>query len=244
MCPQDYIDESNQNVKSGVTMTMADYVDDIDFQISGGLLELEIRNQLPKCVNKAFREIKRYMSTPRFKTVPYANSIDCSNLNVYTIRSVMRSAPIYGTHYGSGDVDVFSLAAGALSSVDPTYYMNRMMLIQQRNTISTDLDHIWEPETKMLRLSVNPPFPPAVTIEYVYDYKNVDEVTEPYWQDWILQLATGYAKVITGRIRSKYTLKSAQYELDGKDLVAEGNAEIAHVREFLRANAEPLDPHD
>lgn len=96
----------------------------------------------------------------------------------------------------------------------------------------------------MLRLSVNPPYPGYITIEYVYDYKNVDEIIEPYWQDWILQLATAYAKVVIGRIRSKYLLKSSQFELDGKDLVNEGNEEINKIRDFLRANAYPLYPHD
>lgn len=225
-------------------MKMQDYVDDIDFQISGGVLELEIRDQLPKCVNKAFREIKRYMNTPSYKTVPYSNSIDCSQYNVYNVMSVLRTAPIYGTTYGTSDMDVFSLAASATGTSYLNYYENRMLQIQQRNTISTDLEFLWEPETKMLRLSVNPPYPSAVTIEYVNDYKNVDEVTEPYWQDWILQLATGYAKVITGRIRSKYLLKSSQYELDGKDLVAEGNEEINRTREFLRENSNNLYPHD
>ena len=41
-------------------MKMSEYVDDISFQIGGGILNVEIEGSLPKCVNKAFREIKRY----------------------------------------------------------------------------------------------------------------------------------------------------------------------------------------
>lgn len=224
--------------------TMADYVDDIAFQLGGGVLELEIQSQLPKCVNKALKEIMRYMTTPKLKTVPYSNTIDCNEHKVYSVISVRRPNPIYGTTYGVGDLDVFSLASGVLSSVDPTYYENRMMLIQQRNTISTDLDFIWEPSTKLLRLSVNPPFPTVVTIEYIPDYENVEEVTEPFWQDFILQMATAYAKVITGRIRSKYTLKSSQYELDGATLLAEGNEELNNIRTYLRDNVDLAFPID
>lgn len=224
--------------------TMAEYVDDISFQLGGGVLELEIESQLPKCVNKALKEIQRYMTTPKLKTVPYSSTIDCSEWDVYSIINVRRPNPIYGATYGVGDLDVFSLASGVLSSVDPTYYENRMMLIQQRNTISTDMDFLWEPSTKLLRLSVNPPFPKYVTLEYIPEYHNVEEVTEPFWQDYILQLATAYAKVIIGRIRSKYTLKSSQYELDGKDLVAEGNAEIDKIRDYLRENVDLTFPLD
>lgn len=224
--------------------TMADYVDDIAFQLGGGVLELEIESQLPKCVNKALKEIMRYMTTPKLKTVPFSSTIDCNEYKIYSVISVRRPNPIYGTTYGVGDLDVFSLASGVLSSVDPTFYENRMMLIQQRNTISTDLDFIWEPSTKLLRLSVNPPFPGVVTLEYIPDYENIEEVTEPFWQDWILQLATAYAKVITGRIRSKYTLKSSQYELDGPTLIAEGTAELEKIRDYLRANVDLAFPID
>lgn len=223
---------------------MAEYVDDIAFQLGGGVLELEIADQLPKCVDKALKEVNRYMTVPLLKTVPFGSTIDCRELGVYNVISVRRPNPIYGATYGVGDLDVFSLASGVLSSVDPTYYENRMMLIQQRNSISTDLDFIWEPSSKLLRLSVNPPFPQVVTLEYVPEYKNVEEVTEQYWQDFILQLATAYAKVITGRIRSKFFLKSSQFELDGKDLVAEGNAEIEKIRDYLRANADLAFPLD
>ena len=223
---------------------MADYVDDIAFQLGGGVLELEIQSQLSKCVNKALNEIKRYMTTPKILTVPFSSTIDCNEYKVNSIISVRRPNPIYGTTYGVGDLDVFSLASGVLSSVDPTYYENRMMLIQQRNTISTDLDFIWEPSTKLLRISVNPPFPKVVTIEFIPDYENVEEVTEPFWQDWILQLATAYAKVITGRIRSKYTLKSSQYELDGKDLIAEGREDIIKIQDYLRDNLDIVFPID
>ena len=224
--------------------TMADYVDDIAFQLGGGVLELEIQSQLPKCVNKALKEIMRYMTTPKLKTVPYSSTIDCNEYKVYSVISVRRPHPIHGTNYGVGDLDVFSMASGVLTSVDPTYYENRMMLLQQRNTISTDMDFIWEPSTKLLRLSVNPPFPKAVTIEYIPDYENVEEVTEPFWQDFILQMATAYAKVITGRIRSKYTLKSSQYELDGQTLLAEGNEELNKIRDYLRDNVDLAFPID
>jgi hypothetical protein len=223
---------------------MADYVDDIAFQLGGGVLELEIQSQLPKCVNKALKEIMRYMTTPKLKTVPYSSTIDCNEYKVYSVISVRRPHPLHGTNYGVGDLDVFSMASGVLTSVDPTYYENRMMLIQQRNTISTDMDFIWEPSTKLLRLSVNPPFPGSVTIEYIPDYENVEEVTEPFWQDFILQMATAYAKVITGRIRSKYTLKSSQYELDGQTLLTEGNEELNKIRDYLRENVDLAFPID
>src|SRR5574344_2150382 len=149
-------------------MKMSEYADDISLSLGGGILTIEIESSLPKFVNKAFREIKRYVTTPRYITVPFRNTIDCSNLNVYTIINVMRSTPIYGTNIGDlTGLDVFSTAAAAMSAIDTKAYETVLQKIQIRQTMSTDLDFIWEPYTKQLRLNVNPPFPTSVTLNYI-----------------------------------------------------------------------------
>ena len=43
-------------------------------------------------------------------------------------------------------------------------------------------------------------------------------------------------KIVLGRIRSKYTSNSAKFQLDGNTLLAEGNAEVQAVRQFLDEN--------
>lgn len=226
-------------------MKMSEYVDDISFQLGGGIVEVEIESSLPKCVNKAFRELKRYFTTPQYRTVAYSNTIDCSDLKVYAIINVMRSSPIYGTAIGDlTGLDVFSTAASAMSAVDTSAYETVLQKIQIRNQMSTDLDFIWEPETKLLRLNVNPPFPTFVTINYIPDYDDVEQVTEPFWEDFILKLATAYAKIVLGRIYSKYTLKSSQFELNGKDLLEEGNKERDEIITYIRENIDIVLPID
>lgn len=226
-------------------MLMSEYVDDIAFQIGGGILEIEIMDNLPKCVNKAFREIKRYISTPRYITVRYTNTIDCSDLGIYRVTNVLRAAPIYGTNIGDlTGLDVFSTAASAMTSVDSTAYNTVLQKIQLRNTMSTDLDFVWEPSTKLLRVNANPPFPNMITINYVPEYKNVEEITEPFWEDFILKLATAYAKIALGHVYSKYTVKSSQYEMNGKDLLDEGNKERDEIVAYLRENMDLILPLD
>ena len=226
-------------------MKMSEYVDDISFQLGGGILVVEIESNLPKCVNKAFRELKRYFTTPRYKTVPYSNTIDCSEYGVYAIINVMRSGPIYGTNIGDlTGLDVFSTAASAITSIDTSAYETVLQKIQIRNTMSTDLDFIWEPETKKLRLNVNPPFPTMVTLNYIPDYKDVEEVTEPFWEDFILKLATAYAKIILGRIYSKYKVNSSQYEMNGQSYIDEGNREKDEIINYLRENVDNILPMD
>ena len=43
-------------------------------------------------------------------------------------------------------------------------------------------------------------------------------------------------KVVLGRIRSKYKSSSSKFELDGDQLLSEGNSEIQSIRQFLDDN--------
>lgn len=216
-------------------MNINEYVDEIEFSLGAPLVEVEIKNYTQRCVERAFREIKRYINTSSLMTVANTGlDIDLSGQNVYSVICVMRSQPTYGTFMQ--DADVFTLASSYYNMNNINSYTDRMSILQQRNTISTDLDFIWEPETKILHISTNPPFPPAFTIQYVKDYKDVSEIVDPYWIDLILRLATAYAKQVLGRIRGKYKLNSSQYDLDGDTLIAEANQEIVDLRTYLQTN--------
>lgn len=229
-------------------MTLAEYVDEIKFILGGSVLDIEIENELPRCVNRAFREIKRYVTTPAYMTVPFSvgqnagATIDLSDKNVYSVIRVMR--PDSYNSMSMNQLDVFGLNLTYSAVTNMTEYADRMLLLQQLNTISTDLDFLWDNHSKRLSVTMNPPFSYAVTIVYIPDYKDVEEIQDVYWVDWILKLATAYAKLVTGRIRSKYTLNSSQYSLDGETLLSEANAEIQEIQAFLRNNVDLAFPID
>ena len=91
---------------------------------------------------------------------------------------------------------------------------------------------------------MNPPYDNQITIAYVPDYQSVEEITEVYWVDIILKLSTAYAKQVLGRIRSKYSLNSAQYSLDGETLLNEAKEEITEITTYLRSNVDLAFPID
>lgn len=224
-------------------MTIQEYIDEVEFSLGAPVVNLEIKGYTERFIMRAFRELKRYISTPSFITVPYAGTaIDLSSYNVYTVINVMRNQPTYGTFIQ--DADVFSLASSYYNMNNIDNYTNRMLILQQRNTISTDLDYLWNPDTKQLLISTNPPFPPALTIQYVKDFKDVSEVTDPYWVDILLRLSIAYSKQALGRIRSKYKLQGAQYDLDGDTLIQEANSEIETIRNHLIENCDINYPID
>ena len=83
-----------------------------------------------------------------------------------------------------------------------------------------------------------------ITIEYIPIMSNVNEIVEPYWQDKLKRLSLAYAKINLGRIRSKYTLNNATYNLDGQQLIAEGVKEVEDLRNYLNQNLDLMLPLD
>lgn len=228
-------------------MTLAEYTEEISFILGGSTVTIEIENDLPRCVNRAFREIKRYITTPAYMTIPFnsasgGNTVDLKDKNVYSVINVMR--PDSYNSISMNTLDVFGLAQSYSAITNLPSYMNRVLRLQQMNTISTDLDFIWDAHTKQLSVTMNPPYTAQITVQYIPDYKSVEEITEVYWVDFILRLATAYAKQVLGRIRSKYTLNSSQYNLDGETLLAEAKEEITEITTFLRDNVDLAFPID
>lgn len=230
-------------------MTLAEYVDEINFSLGGSVLDVEIEKDLPRCVNRAFREVKRYVTTPAYMTVPFGVStngvgatLDLSDKNVYSVVNVMR--PNSYNSLSMNTLDVFGLNQTYSAVTNVNDYLNRMLRLQEINTISTDLDFIWDAHNKKLSVTMNPPFTNMITIQYIPDYKDVEEITEIFWVDIILKLATAYAKQVIGRIRSKYTLNSSQYSLDGEQLLSEANTEIQEILTYLRTNVDLVFPID
>jgi hypothetical protein len=228
-------------------MTLAEYTEEISFRLGGTVLELEIANDLPRCVQQAFRKVKRYVTTPAYMTLPWnsnngGNTVSLKDKNVYSVINVMR--PDSYNSLSVNSLDVFGLAQSYSAVTNLDAYMNRMLRLQQMNTISTDLDFVWDAHRKELSIMMNPPYTNQVTIVYIPDYQSVEEITEVYWVDIILKLATAYAKQVLGRIRSKYTLNSSQYSLDGETLLNESKEEIAEIETFLTSNVDLAFPID
>ena len=230
-------------------MTLAEYCEEISFQLGGSVVDIEIKDDLARCVNRAFREIKQYVTTPAYMTLPFGaqhngigGTVDLKDKNVYSVINVMRPDSYNSLSMNTLDVFGLNLTYSAITNMDA--YANRMLRLQQMNTISTDLDFIWDAHTKQLSVTMNPPYVNMITIQYIPDYKDVEEITEVYWEDVILRLATAYAKQVLGRIRSKYTLSSSQYTLDGETMLSEANAEIQEIRTFLKDNVDLAFPID
>ena len=227
-------------------MEIAEIVDQVSF-----LLGLPANDNVEGCdlrhaVLIAFRELKRYMRTPVEKTVPFATRIKLSDVGIHTVTvlNVMPSVPRIGLTMSSIDAgNVFQVAAavnvyssiGNTSNINIDPIMTEMAMAQVRNTLSTDFQWQHDSTNDVIYCTHRDPRPATVTVRYVPDFKDVSEIKEPVWIDYLVRLTEAYAKKSLGRTRAKYTVEGSNVSLDGEALLAEANAELDAIRQELEA---------
>lgn len=234
------------------------YREEIKLALTGGLLELEIEDSvIDRIINSAFREIQRYIDTTVIRTIPFSRCIDLSEYNVNTVVNVYRTV---GTGINN------SANAEEYFTVDPMYAQQWQLLsgtgnmmnfqnfalnfaswntLQQiRNTTSTDLAWKYDISAKKLYINTSLDNPLKITIEYIPRFDNVSEVISDYWIDIIQRLSIAKAKIIVGRIRSKYAQSNALWTLDGATMLQEGLTEEKELRDLLLASTQLIYPID
>ncbi len=239
-------------------MTKQEYVDAIKLELTGGVLELELPDDtLSKIVDRALKEVQKYIDSTELMTVPYASCIDLKDAPISSIFRVYRTEGLNGDSTSNG---------GYSSVVDPMYaqtwmaftnggtmynlndyvlnYMSYNTLMQMRNTTSTDM--AWKQDHQKNKLYINSGFdnPQYITIEYVPIVSDVDQIKSDYWIDILLRLSVAMTKQILGRIRTRYTAAGNLWTMDGETMLNEGNAELNDIREKLRTNSQIILPID
>lgn len=232
-------------------MKMDEIVDQISFMLGLPSNENVEGLQVEKAVLIAFRELKRYMKTPVDKTVPFSTRIDLVKvgINATKILYVQASRPRIGLTMGSIDSgNVFQIAAavntqsmiGNTSALNIDPIMSEMAMAQVRNCISTDFQWRWDSNNQVVYCTHRDPRPVSVTIRYVPDYKDVSEIQNPTWIDYLVRMATANMKIALGRSRSKYRVEGSNVSLDGETLLSEANAELEQIREELDSKKQKL----
>lgn len=230
-------------------MMIDEFVDEVDFNLP--MLTTADNVDLTKAVQLAFREVKRYIRTRVDKTVPFSTRIDLEKVGICAtqILNVIPSVPRVGLTLGSIDSgNVFQIAAavnqqsliGNTSRLNLDPIISEMAMAQVRNTLSTDFH--WRPDmaNQVIYCTHKDPRPAMVTVQYTPDFKDVSEITQQSWIDYIIRLATARAKIKAGRVRSKYRIEGSNVSNDGETLLSEGNAELEQIREELEGRRRKL----
>lgn len=228
-------------------MTREEYIDDIKTSLGFPIVDVEIDEIIGKLVDKAFREIRRYVTETHFVTIPYSSKgIDVSKYKIDSIIQIFRTSnPARTVDF----TDIYTLSTvntGNSSSVNLLLsdYLYRTQMTQIKNTISTDLDFTYDKDSQKLYINAVYPVPAYVTLAYNPVFLDVSDIKEPYWENYVQRLSLAFAKETLGRVRGKYDLSSSLYKLDGNQLISEGISERDEVRRELVDNSDLAFPID
>ena len=231
-------------------MKLDDVLSEIKLELTGYILDMEITDEtLVSVVKKALRELERYFDESTQITIPYASCIDLDG--EFFEEKVSSIVKVYRTE-GVGDSSSFSvmtdpvqMAQFAIFSNGGTMYnlndyvMNYaswMTMYKIKNTISTDLSFKEDRHNKKLYIN-NYNAPKMITIEYIPKLTSVEDIQSDYWIDILIRYCVALAKVVLGRIRTRFTQSNALWTQDGDKILEEGNTELKELREILRVNS-------
>lgn len=231
-------------------MKMRDYIDEIKLNVTGGVLELEIEDEIiERIVTSAMRELQRYICSTEIVTLPYEKCLDLKDYKINAIARVYRAQVNDSANMQEATADPMSIGMwqvyGGVGSIynlqDSLYNLGAFSTLKQiSNTLSTDLSWYFEDSQKKLYINTTMESGANVTIEYVPRYENVEDITSDYWIDFLMRLSTALTKVTLARIRGRFSQSNALWAQDAETLLSEGTKELDELRAYLQKNTQLL----
>jgi hypothetical protein len=226
--------------------TIQEYLDDMHLEVPWTEGELKPGDDM-KLLMKAFRELKEKLHEYADLTVPYKERISVKDLKVQSFISVRRATVPAGLNVDNTSVgNVFTALAGMSAVPNSGAYhayfdrYTQLMLCQSiKNTVSEDLQYLYDQQNQCLYVAANVPKPTYVTITYIPEYDDPSELKTKFAQSQLRKLAVAYMKIHVGSKRRKVRLPNSPAQLDGEALLSEGLEELREVRSYLVQNNTP-----
>lgn len=226
---------------------------------------LEILNDdITEYIKIAFSELIPYINTRNRVTFPWINgfngAIDFNsfNLRVKTVTGIRRgttqgylnggislvggwssytvtvngtypNVPLYtagGSLYGYANAD---------PSADP-WSIEKLML-KGINETAGDGHFLFDYGKQLLFINFNTATPCSVTVDFIPEFRTVEDINEDYWIMLIQRKALAMVKMALSHLRGKFSsVEGAPYQLDYQRLYTEGEAENQRIQEELENN--------
>jgi hypothetical protein len=232
-------------------MKLDDILSEIKIELTGYILDMEITDEtLVSIVNKALRELARYIDETTMISVPFASCIDLDGeFFREKVSSIVKVYRTEGLGNSSGGISVMNdplqMAQFAIFSNGGTMYSLQDYVMnyaswattnQIKNTMSTELTFKEDRHNKKLYINKQNA-PSMVTIEYIPKLTSVEDIQSDYWIDILIKYCVALTKIVLGRIRTRFTQSNALWTQDGDKILEEGNTELKELREILRVNS-------
>lgn len=234
------------NSAKNLNPTIQEYLDDMHLEVPWTENELEPGTDM-KLLMKAFRVLKEKLHEYVDLTVPYRERISVQDLKVKDFISVRRANVPAGLNVDNTSVgNVFTALAGMsaipTSGAYRTYfdrYVQLMLCQTLKNTVSEDLQYVYDQQNKFLYVAANVPKPVYVTITYIPEYDDPSELKTSFSQNQLRKLAVAFMKIHVGTKRSKVNLPNSPVQLDGKEMLQQGLTELKDEMNYLEKNNTP-----
>ncbi len=208
----------------------------IEKMLGGSKVTVELQDDdFHEVIQQALEKLRPYYSGVRYIYVDGANSpIDVSSHNIVEVVAI----------YDTGDNGIPQLQSQMFLNPGVFVYNNNFRdnyisyltysklasAYEYVNISSWKFDHVHQ----LLYLTKNSP----MVVKCLVELRAVTDIEEEsQWVAWFKDYALALAKIMVGRMRSKYTLSNGQYQLDGNAILQEGIADKQRLEEEMWTKA-------
>lgn len=227
---------------------------------------LELSNEtLTKYVKLAFLEIKPYINARKRITLQWNNGFNGAiNLescgiraqNVTTVRRGQAQGYINGGNTLMGSWSSFSYTTSGTYPNIPLYtvggalfgisaggnissdaWLTEKLIMKGINETSGDRHFFFDYDTQLLFINFNTATPNSVTIDYIPDFENAEQIDDNFWINIIQKKSLALTKLGLSQYRGKYSsVSGAPFTLDYQRLQTEGEQLNQEVETILEEN--------
>lgn len=136
-------------------------------------------------------------------------------------------------------IHVYESPISKYSIVDPdVFYMRNfynMMSMARLFMARSEIDNLVSKDFMFVNgnLFLNEYWGDTITVEATFNYTDPSQFQDTFFEDWITRYATALTKQTLGRIRGKFKVRNAPYELDYSLLLSEAKDEIEQLETDL-----------
>lgn len=195
-------------------------------------------DDLTEYVKLAFSEIEPYINIRYRMTIPWnSNSPNGAiDLKMHDIRAKSVTAVRRGTEQGYLNNSYASstgtwyygwyLPIGGRFNADFDPWAMQALMLKSMNEISGDRQYLFDYDRQLLFINFNTQYPQSVTIDYIPEFIDAEQLDDSYWQNVLQQYSLALVKIALSHFRGKFSqLDGAPFKLDYERLKQEGESE-------------------
>lgn len=195
-------------------------------------------DQLEDSIDEALDEVAPWVVQPEYITVPFSNRVDLKEysvayvINVFSAESRTNQSGVVN----GGVVDIFSANQnfGSASYRDALYVnLEQAILERTRSTMKGDISFKWIKPN--LYVDMGSEISSSITIEYSPTIKDVKDLTDELYFNFIKKFALCFARETLSDIRGKFRTSNSVVELDAEEQSSKSSAELERLREELKS---------